>query len=398
MGYALRGSDLIVNKLALVQLNQEGSGQTITYFGLFSPAQSAYEVEVAGTGLLSSIAPYYDPWTGAPTTPNEITFVQSDPGVVRGLSINQWSMQAFQSESFQQDVGSFETDLTISREGISGTVRNGTSALIQDAVLVMGTRYTDIGDLAPGETAEVMLALPEETGFRYSGEIGWILFEEVYSGSVRPAREVEVKRSMVNAVFQNGGGAPWSSLSMSGNNYSQQPVLLGWLDSAPPEVRVNDQTVTEQGTTLVYQPVDYRFLEGSEIWLPVGTIPGGLVEYPFEGGNCGPDNTSVWLGRGEAVFAYQLPENVQDVTPEALRLSIRSDGGWVQLPEVSIYHWGEDRWVGLEGVVTGVNVIGNADRFVDESGNIKVKLATEVNTGGGCLFVEVGLQGTRQES
>lgn len=399
LGFALRGNDVILNKIALVNLQPDGSGQALTFFGLFSPAQRAYEVEVPGTRLLSGLQNYYDPWSGAPASGNELTFIQSEPAVVQGLAVNQWSMQAFQSESDWSDIGSLSGTLQVNQEGISGEVRNATRFTLRDVVLVMGSRHASIGDIAPGESRPVSLPIPEESGFRYSGEIGWILFEDQFSGTVAPPRELDVKRSMVNAVFQYGGvtgqnkiGAPATGASA----LSQKPVLLAWLDNFPPEVQVNDRPVQEIATALLYQPLDYQLAAGEQVWLPVGMIPGGLVEFPVEGGNCGPDNTSVWLGRGEAVFAYQLPESIQPITPETLRLSVRSDGGWFELPTVSLYDWSAGNWVELQGAATGVNIVDEAGRYIDAGGNIRVQLATEVNTGGGCLFVELGMQGSRQ--
>lgn len=397
IGFALRGNDVILNKIAMIEVQPDGSGKAATFFGLFSPAQRAYEVQVPGSGLLSAINTYYDPWTGGPATSGEITFVQGDPALVQGLAVNQWSMQAFQSESTWQGFGSIAADLQVSEKGLNGVVTNNTRQTLKDAMLVLGTRYARIGDLSPGEMQPVELPMPEETGFRYSGEIGWIIFEDQYSSSTQPSRELDVKRNIVNAIFQYSNSPATSSFRASGSGgFGQKPVLLGWLDSTPPEVLVNDRPVTEQTTALVYQSLDYQLADGPEVWLPIGTIPGGLEEYPIEGGNCGMDNISVWLGRGDAVFAYQLPENMLAIQPESLRLSIRSDGGWFQLPTVSIYAWDENSWVDLEGAASGINIVGDASRYVDQAGNIKVRLSTEVNQGGGCLYVELGMQGLRQ--
>jgi hypothetical protein len=398
LGFSLRGSDLILNKIAIVELQPDGPGRATTYYGLFSPTQNAYEVQVAGSALLSSLATYYDPWSGMPSTTSEITFLQSDPAVVRGLAVNQWSMQTFQSESVWEGFGAITADLQMGENGLIGTVRNETNATLQDAALVMGSRYVKIGDVAPGEQKEVTLSMPEEAGFRYSTEVGWLLFEDQYNTSMGASRELDVKRTMVNSVFQTGGGsAKPMPLASGAGSMNQQPVLLGWVDQVRSDVQVNERAVQEQITALVYQPLSYDLAnDDGEIWLPVGSIPGGVEQYPVEGGSCGPDNTSLWLGRGEAIFVYQLPELAERVQPDQLRLSIRSDGGWNQLPTIAIYEWAGERWITLDGVAAGVNLVGAADRYINDQGKIQVKLTSEFNQGGGCLFVEMGLQGKRQ--
>jgi hypothetical protein len=397
LGFALRGNDVILNKITVLQMQPDGTGRTTSYYGLFSPAQRAYEVDVAGSGLLSPMIQYYDPWSGAPVTGSELTFVQSDPGVVRGLSINQWSMQSFQGQGVWNGIGQITSDLQATQDGISGTIQNDTPFTIEDVRLVVGTRFAKLDTLAPGEQREVTLAMPEETGFQYSGEIGWLLYEQEYAQAITPPRELDVRRTLITSVFQNGAGNGKPTGSQAGmGSLSMQPVLLGWIDESPSDVRVNDRSVTEQATTLIYQGLPYELGDGEQVSLPVGMIPGGLVAYPLEGGTCGADTRSVWLGRGEALFEFQVPEMAREVQLDELRLSIRSDGGWVQLPEVAVYDWQADAWARLQGAATGINVLSEATRYVDENGNIQVRLTSENNMGGGCLYVDLGLQGTRQ--
>jgi hypothetical protein len=399
LGFSLRGNDIILNKVALVELQADGTGRSSTFYGLFSPAQRAYEVEVPNSSLLSSLSTYYDPWSGVPGTGSEITFVQSDPGLVRGLSVNQWSMQGFQSEATWTDFGQITSDLVVDRDGIHGTVRNDTQATLKDARLIMGMRFATIGDLAPGETREINLAMPEDNSFQFNNDIGWLLFQDQYSTSITPSRDLDVKRTMVSAIFQNGAGTERSfpiSSKLSAGSGSQQPILIGWLDEVPPEIKVNDRAVQEQANALAFQTLPYRLAEGEQAWLPVGMIPGELVEYPQEGGVCGADNSSVWLGRGQAVFAFQVPEIAQNIQPDILRLSLLSDTGGLSLPQTAIYDWQGNSWVELQGVAPGVNLVSGAGKFIDEGGNIRVQLSADVNNGGGCLYVGLGLQGPPQ--
>ncbi len=306
-------------------------------------------------------------------------------------------MQSFQGEGEWPGIGQITSGLQLSQDGLTGTIQNNTPFTIEDARLVMGTRFTKLDDLAPGEQRDVSLAMPEETGFQYSGEIGWLLYEQEYAQAITPPRELDVRRTLITSVFQNGvgGGKPVSNQAGSGP-LNDQPIFLGWIKESPADVKVNDRTVEEQATTLLYQPLTYELQPGEQVWLPVGTIPGGLVAYPLEGGACGADNRSVWLGRGEALFEFQMPEQTRAIQPEELRLSIRSDGGWFELPQVAVYDWQADAWARLQGAATGINVLTDASRYVDESGKIQVRLASEINTGGGCLYVEMGMQGTHQ--
>ena len=69
LGYALHGTDLFLNKIAIIQPEASGKARVDSFVGLFSPAQSAYELEVQGGGLLSPLSPYYDPWNSMSPSP-----------------------------------------------------------------------------------------------------------------------------------------------------------------------------------------------------------------------------------------------------------------------------------------------------------------------------------------
>jgi hypothetical protein len=101
IGYTLRGNDLVLNKIALVQV-ADGNAAVTSYMGLFSPRQQSYEVTVQGEGLLSPMINYYEanPWdsSGMPPSGGEMVFTQGTPSTVKGLTVNQWAMQSFMSE------------------------------------------------------------------------------------------------------------------------------------------------------------------------------------------------------------------------------------------------------------------------------------------------------------
>jgi hypothetical protein len=399
VGYAMKGSDVILNKLSLVELRPDGSAQTTTYFGLFSPAQQAYHLRVNGGYLLSPISQTYDPWGGS--NPNiaqsSLNFLQGDPAVVRGLSVGQWSMQSFQSEAVWSDFGVVFAEMRFGTGELSGTIRNGSRYTLRDAVLVMGTRFTRLGDIPAGQAVESKLEIQEQTGFTYMPEIGWLLFESEYSQSIGQTRALDVKRTMINAVFQNGGYSSMvsSRMPISSNSGSNAPVLLAWLDEAPPEVEVVGRTVQRQSTALVYMQLPFEFGDQAEIMLPAGMLSGQLIRLPIEGGTCGPSGTSVWLGRGEAEFEFEVPDSIRDYEVDTLRVLLRSDGGWWQAPQIALYAWDTENWVVLDGSAIGVNLVGNGDRYVHENGKIQARLSTDSNQGGGCLYLDMGLEGTR---
>jgi len=408
LGYTLRGTDVILNKIAVIELQEDGTANVSSFLGLFSPTRRAYEIEVEHEweheghergGLLSPLRAQYNPWgPGGVGQAGEMVFLQGEPSRVRGLTVNQWSMQTFMVEEVQSDWGRVVGDLRLDGDKLVGTVRNETGHTLQDAVLVLGGYFTRLGDMAPQAEAGVTLRLSGLNRMEARPPLSFRLFKEelAHPGPAGPSREAMLKQRILDAVFQEGRFGPmWSSRIFVGRGLGRPlPMLLAWLDEAPPQVRVAGRAPAQQTTALLYTHLSYRLPASGEIALPPGLIPGMLVETPREGGPCGPEGTSVYLGRGQAVFEFQLPEDAQDMQVDTLRLTLGSYEGWGQPPEVALYDWHEKAWTVLGDPIMGINVIADAAPLVSDDGLVRVRLSSD-GARGDCLYVELGLEGTR---
>lgn len=401
MGYALRGTDLILNKIAVIELQPDGTANAASYLGLFSPTRQSYQIEVQGRGLLSPLNPEYDPWgAGGANTGGEMVFVQGEPSFVRGLTVNQWSMQTFMTESVWSDFGRIESELQVKNETLAGTVRNETAYVIKDASLVWGNRFARLGDLQPGQEVAVTMELLDLSDRVFGQPLSSRLFEEELqqSGPGSSPPEAELKRMIIDTVLEQGGGVvavlPGSGLAGAAGA-RRGLALLGWLDEAPPEVRVAGRAPTQQTTALLYAPILIHYSDGGDISLPPGLLPGRLVEMPEEGGTCGPGEAAVWLGRGQAVFEFQVPDEIQGVQAETLDVLLGAEGGgWWSPPDLAVYAWDTQTWAKVDEPVLGVNAVTDTIGMISDDGLIHVRLAAEVNRGG-CLYVELGLEGTQ---
>jgi hypothetical protein len=401
LGFALRGTDLILNKIAVIELQPDGSADVTSYLGLFSPARQSYAIEVGGGTLLSPLTPDYNPWGPvAANTGGEIAFVQGEPGYVRGLAVNQWSMQTFMTEGLWANLGRIEGELQVEGETLVGTVRNQTGYTLTDTALILGNRFVHLGDLSPGQAAPVTMELIELQSQNMGQPLSYALFQDqlVQSGPGGPPREAELKRAVLQSVFEQGAGFEFTSsvVAFGGSDRPRRGLLLiGWLNQAPPEVRVAGRTPSQQTTALLYASLAYDLPRTGDISLPPGLIPGKLVQMPAEGGMCGSSTTAIWLGRGEAIFEFQVPDEARDVRVQSLTLAIGSDGGgWWQPPEVAVYAWDEERWLAVNEPIIGINLISDADGLMSSDGLVRIRLGADANQGG-CLYPELGLEGER---
>ncbi len=395
LGYSLRGSDIIVNKIAMVELAESGLARVTTYLGLFSPGSQAYEVAVEGDSLLSPVAGYDDPWAPVPSggAASEMVFVQGEPGEVRGLTVDQWSLQSFMSEDVWPDFGELTADLTVKEGVITGTVRNDTSFTLTDAVIVLRRQFVRIGDLGPGQEAEVNLVWRNPQEQRFGPPLSYLLFEQEFSapGLSGPTREAELKRAVIESAFERG---PWGGMNprfLASASGGQDILLIGWMDQAPPAVTVSGRPPAQQTTAMVYTTLRYELPTSGRLVLQPGMIPGMMTQPPRDGGFCGDQvSTGVYLSNGEAIFEFRLPDGAQNFDLEALTLSLWSDMGWWRAPDVNIYNWDAGEWRQVTEPIQGENPILDPEPLVNDESLIRLRLAGENMPG--CYFIDLGLE------
>ena len=405
LGYAKRGTDLIINKIAIIEAQPDGPAQVSSFMGLFSPANQAYEIEVAGENLLSPMSNYYNPWmSSVPPTGanNNLTFVQGNPSVVRGLTVNQWSMQSFMTETTKDELKPIHADLYLNDQRLIGSITNDTGYLLKDVVLILKPNFMRLGDLDTGESAEVDLKLNPSDSFGAS--MSWRIFENEFNPSIvgPPSREQEFKRLVLEAVLdqQNYYGTRFTpNDTRSATELSTEPdiTLIGWMDHAPPEVRINGQIPHETATALYISHLAYQLPENGKITIPAGLIPGLVAEMPSSGGVCGVENTSIWFESGEAITEFILPPNLSDIKIENLLFLIQTDGGWGNPPEVAIYNWETAAWQPFEKTNLGLNIISDPAENISSDGLVRFRINVDNQEfrGGNCYYTGLGLEGNR---
>lgn len=398
IAYGLRGNDLILNKIALVETHPGGDAAVTSYMGLFSPRMESYTITIQSDGLVSPMS--YDTGVayGTSGVGSRMIFVQGQPSQVKGLSVNQWAMQSFMAEATWPSFGEIRGDLRVQDEALTGTVRNDTQYTLKDAVLALQTRFVRLGDLAPGETREVNLGLSNLQSDRFNPPLTYQLYQEPYAGGPQP-RDLQIKSNIISATFENGMYSKSSMLDVGvvPGKSSMTPgiIVFGWLDQAPPAVEVPNSRLSQQATALVYSSLDYSLPESGRLALPPGMIPGVVTKLPENGGTCGIA-LSLHMTSGDAQINYTLPEALKNFSVDALKLALRADSGLsTDIPAVALYNWHDQSWTSLQGPIQGTNIIQNPAPYISDGGLVHVRLHTEDEMKG-CLYIDLGLEAHKQ--
>lgn len=375
-GLSARGTDAILHQISVVEpVPATDLAVARTYVGVFSPARRSYRTHFSNDVLIETLTTDQfgarrDVGAGA------LTVQQGAPTVVEGLAVDQWTLRALAGDTVVRDGYGFDAALVAEEERIVGTVRNRSSTTIRDAAVVVGGEIDRLGDLAPGAVAEVTVAAPTTRRFE---PLAFRLLSDTPPDSGR--REVELKRQILNAVFDQPVGRETGEPEMS-------VMLVGWADDAPVTVRLGDTSPTVMQTTLVRAPLRVALEET----VPVGMVPGRLLT---PAAAChGPQGADgITLNGGQAEYAFYLPPDVAD-TVRDLRLSLDREGSWTPAPEIQVWNTQTQAWDTLEDGGWGDNRIA-AEAHVASGGEVRVRLVAAGGNPSGCLFLRMGTQGER---
>ena len=199
LGRALKGSDTIVNTIAIVRGAagaESGLGQV--YVGVFSPSRRTFDVRVGGGALLSNPISIQQQGVGA--APLDILL--GDPAVVRGYAVGFGSLRGFRAEA-ALPVPKVEAVLKLREGRLEGTVTNASDETVEDAALVYGGSLAKLGDLAPGASAKVSLALGTSQAF--GGGISDRMFGAYTGGTTDRDRAITTRRAVIDQLTQYNG-------------------------------------------------------------------------------------------------------------------------------------------------------------------------------------------------
>lgn len=401
IGSALRGTDLIVNQLALVRAAPgTDAAQAQVYLGVFSPTRGTYEVGIPGGALLS--APYSGEGFGQ-SGGQGLDVVQGDPAHVRALAVGYGTLRAVRAEA-PVTAPLIEADLRLEGSRVVGTVRNASDRVLAGPVVVLGTGVVVLPDLAPGASASVNLRSDPESFGRALSER--IFGAQQFTPDGRPTGDYlrdTVRRQLVDALTYD----PW--FGSYGTLPSDAPVLLAWGEPGLLAVDVAGTRPRTAGETLYYLPLGLT-ATGKVSFTP-DLMRSSVVEAKAQFFNKDPYNLAV--GGGSVTLAYRPIPVSGTLTATRLALGVNmgqvgtkpidggGSGGGVEplppnvepsaapapapgvadpnLPLMELFDRAAGSWRAIPDVVSGTAVeVRDPGRFVDPaSGTVLLRLTNE---------------------
>jgi hypothetical protein len=244
LGASLKGSDVIINQVAIVRAGQgtdRGIGQV--YVGLFSPARAKYEVSVSGGALLSN--PIYQLRAGAVEQPLDV--LMGDPSRLRDYQVGFGQLRGFRAET-SVTTPTIRSDLRLDAGRLKGTVTNGSGVALEAGAIVYGSGVAIIGSMAPGATHSVDIAVSDPTQFQTS--LSARLYGAEYTADPAVARQLNTRRAVIDQLTL------YTQKGIGTTSLGDGPTLVAWHPAPALDVEVGDPKVTRVGETLFLTPLD----------------------------------------------------------------------------------------------------------------------------------------------
>lgn len=404
-GATLRGSEVIVNQIALVRGAPGATdGTAQVYIGIFSPSRGTYQVRVPGGALLSP--PVNGDMFGTGTSGTALDVLQGDPSRVRDLTVGFGSLRTVRAET-AMDVPLVQASLRLEDGRLKGTVRNASDVKLERPAVVLGATVAILKDLEPG--TEQTVDVPIQNGANQFGQplsdlvVGQLFFD---GDGGNPDSETYIRHAVIDQLTYDPNFGSTNQLPADG------AVILAWTGGSALSVEIDGQEPRRTGNTLYYLPtsvdVSGKVTFGSDLLRSsvVGSDAAFFSKDPF----------SMNFGRGSATLAYRpIAMNGTIETDELLiGLNFGGDIGFGQptevspldaipvvcsadvtddcvqpildgLPETELFDLTTSEWVRLPHLAAGNRYsVAEPARYVDEnSGTVLIRFVNDQSDGVG---------------
>jgi hypothetical protein len=249
-GTVLRGSDVIINEVAIVRGAPGATeGLAQAYYGVFSPTRRTYQVRVPGGALLST--PVSGDFAGAQAAGGSgLDVLQGDPARIRDLGVGFGSLRTVKAES-AVTVPLIRTELRLEDDRLKGTITNDSDQTIESPVIVLGGSVARLNDLEPGTTATIDTPMQAAQINQSLSDkvVGPVFFGEPTTASVDGGRQ-QVRHLVIDHLTYDPQFGTNVELGID------RPVFLGWSDRELLPVQIEGQAARRMGNVLWFLPTD----------------------------------------------------------------------------------------------------------------------------------------------
>jgi hypothetical protein len=420
LGAALKGSDVIVNQVAIVRAGEgTDSGISQVYVGVFSPTRRSFDVRIPNGALIST--PVSQAGSGTTEQPID-ALIGDNVARLRNFEVGFGVMRGFRADT-ATSAPRITADLTLAEGRVTGTVTNHSSVALENVAIIFGGGVHVVDRLEPAASAEVDI---RQQGTAFGFSIADRIFGMSFSNDVETQRRIMTRRVVIEQITGYG--------SRVQGTLPEVPVLVGWQSAPSIEVLLAGEEPNRVGDSLYVVPLgltyasnavfdnaliaksivetqaDQAWLEAESFTLGRGTMvvearPAGMT------GLFRPTELEIALSTGGPVAMRgngrpiaPLPDSEQPDQEDPAGDPSGGNGGqpggggqpgsepgkpmpepgmeWQPLPALQLYDHAAGRWYEFEPFEDmRTYTIQDVARWVDSSGRVLVRLVNRGNAG-----------------
>jgi hypothetical protein len=389
-----QGASIVSNSLSIIRLSRAGPfAHSTAYVGLYVPFVSAngtVQVRLPENTLVQ-------PFTDYTLQKEQATITASADGMqvdISGAEIR--TLDALQVEQDLPVQGGFISHLTLAGGMLTGTVTNTLPTALSDVYVLMPHRIVGIGNLDPGQTSMVRLAMPFASTNVGPSVCKSLVHQVSASGSGTPVQYSNLlTRNVQQPLGERQRHVSFLAFLLTSLQCSSTPwvpasasaTLIGWADQpldAVNHITFNGISAGGLHETLLLAPLDITYAAGS-LTLPQDMLPGQLVD--AEALNIRHLSAVTYaLAKGQATFEYNLPMRVHaqgmtltepvDSSTQPYILAGKSPDG---TSHISLYNWQKGSWDTIMLTPSTSFTTQNTRAYVSSAGRVLVQYVNQAS-------------------
>ncbi|MGB9736806.1 MAG: hypothetical protein C0184_10255 [Chloroflexus aggregans] len=385
IGYNLRGGDVIISQLSLINTYAAPIGRERSFVGVFSPDRSTYRLRSTDDDVLIRPIQVQGPWSSEVPANGRYLQGVSDT-VVEDLEIPQWSLRAVAIDRVVP-IDVLEAQLIVNGDEVQGTVVNRGERTLEDVVVVYGDLISRLGSLAPGERWVSRLERPAHA---YDGiSLSYLIYGEQFDAMARLARpmptDLQLKSRVLDALYGYGTAIR-----------GKQPLVFGWYTMPETMITPVDRRATRQQIVLLHSLARLRLEDGEEVVLTNGGFAATFERITNASSPCYSGNVLGAAPNVEpVVLRFTLPRDLIGLRPDSITINVRADMFWSG--QIEVYDWVDGVWVLLptEAVFQMSSVeVPQPERVLGGHGVLRVRMQSRDQTQGvSCIYLDPTVQG-----
>ena len=396
-GVLLKGSNVIVNELAIVQ-GAAGAdrGLAEVHVGVFSPGRDSFDIRVGPAALISGPSSQ----EGGPGLALDVLL--GDPATVREYAVSYGAVRVFKAQ-VAVDTPRVDAELALADASVHGTIVNNSSLTLKDVVIVYAGGFERLGDLAAGESRSIDV----ESDQSFDQSLAWRIYPDAASSDAADGRTRATRRAAIE--YLSGGwnqrfeAAPVPE-ELTNGVFDIGPVILAWLPEPTLDIDVGTD-VERVAETLFLLPARLNvaghvvfsgallqpsvtdtsaseaFFEGGTIFMGEGTMAIDYRPPEFEG-RLAVSTLSLQLVRGggaprpgaDGEVLPPLPADEQPDSEAPLSSNPRPDPESADAPRIQLFDLVNGTWTEFEPLdFAATYLITDPERYVNEAGKVSVR-------------------------